>query len=97
MPVVRLYRREETGEGRVIRRIAQLYPDVTITTELCYNVELDGEQILYRNSNEFKSPLFTLHFTIQTASNRNKSKIMILMLQSSSLNEMKTFSAGKQL
>uniref|UniRef100_A0A8C2DYW4 Phosphoribosylformylglycinamidine synthase n=1 Tax=Cyprinus carpio TaxID=7962 RepID=A0A8C2DYW4_CYPCA len=38
MTVVRLYRREETGEGRVIRRITQLYPDVTITTELCYNV-----------------------------------------------------------
>lgn len=43
---MRLYRREETGEGRVIRRIAQLYPDVTITTELCYNVELDGSDSL---------------------------------------------------
>uniref|UniRef100_A0A8C2DYN0 Phosphoribosylformylglycinamidine synthase n=1 Tax=Cyprinus carpio TaxID=7962 RepID=A0A8C2DYN0_CYPCA len=46
MTVVRLYRREETGEGRVIRRITQLYPDVTITTELCYNVELDGSDSL---------------------------------------------------
>lgn len=46
MPVMRLYRREETGEGRVIRRIAQLYPEVTITTELCYNVELDGSDSL---------------------------------------------------
>ncbi len=90
MPVMRLYRREETGEGRVIRRIAQLYPDVTITTELCYNVELDGERILYRNSNKFKSHLFTLHFTIQIViqiiqiQSRNKRKI-ILMLQCSSL------------
>ncbi|XP_058612019.1 phosphoribosylformylglycinamidine synthase [Onychostoma macrolepis] len=46
MPVVRLYRREETRKGRVIQRIAQLYPDVTITTELCYNVELDGSDSL---------------------------------------------------
>uniref|UniRef100_A0A673G568 Phosphoribosylformylglycinamidine synthase n=1 Tax=Sinocyclocheilus rhinocerous TaxID=307959 RepID=A0A673G568_9TELE len=46
MPVVRFYRREVTGEGRVIRRIAQLYPDVTIITELCYNVELDGSDCL---------------------------------------------------
>jgi len=43
--VVRFYRREETREGRVLRRIAQLHPDVTITTELCYNVELDGERM----------------------------------------------------
>uniref|UniRef100_A0A671L7Y8 Phosphoribosylformylglycinamidine synthase n=1 Tax=Sinocyclocheilus anshuiensis TaxID=1608454 RepID=A0A671L7Y8_9TELE len=34
MPVVWFYRREETGE------------DVTITTELCYNVELDGSDSL---------------------------------------------------
>ncbi|XP_059368868.1 phosphoribosylformylglycinamidine synthase-like [Carassius carassius] len=46
MPVVQLYRREETGKGRLIRRIAQLYPDVTITSELCYNVELDGSDSL---------------------------------------------------
>lgn len=64
MTVVRLYRREETGEGRVIRRITQLYPDVTITTELCYNVELDGERILYRNSSKLKSQIFAFHFTI---------------------------------
>lgn len=42
MPVTRFYRREEAGEGRVIRRIAQLYPEVTIATELCYNVEVNG-------------------------------------------------------
>uniref|UniRef100_A0A671PCM3 Phosphoribosylformylglycinamidine synthase n=1 Tax=Sinocyclocheilus anshuiensis TaxID=1608454 RepID=A0A671PCM3_9TELE len=47
MPVLRFYRREVTGEGRVIRRIAQLYPDVNIITELCYNVELDGERMKY--------------------------------------------------
>lgn len=46
MPVVRFYRTEETGEARAIRRIAQLYPDVIITTELCYNVELDGPDSL---------------------------------------------------
>uniref|UniRef100_A0A671PA92 Phosphoribosylformylglycinamidine synthase n=1 Tax=Sinocyclocheilus anshuiensis TaxID=1608454 RepID=A0A671PA92_9TELE len=46
MPVLRFYRREVTGEGRVIRRIAQLYPDVNIITELCYNVELDGSDSL---------------------------------------------------
>ncbi|XP_043076261.1 phosphoribosylformylglycinamidine synthase [Puntigrus tetrazona] len=46
MPVARLYRREEVGEGRVVQRIAQLYPDVTITTELCYNVDLDGSDSL---------------------------------------------------
>lgn len=47
MPVLRFYRKEETGEGRVIRRITQLFTDVTIITELCYNVELDGERMLY--------------------------------------------------
>uniref|UniRef100_A0A8C1V981 Phosphoribosylformylglycinamidine synthase n=1 Tax=Cyprinus carpio TaxID=7962 RepID=A0A8C1V981_CYPCA len=46
MPVLRFYKKEETGEGRVIRRIAQLCPDVTIITELCYNVELDGSDSL---------------------------------------------------
>lgn len=67
MPVVRFYRGEETGTGRVIRRIAQLYPDVNITTELCYNVELDGERILYRNGTEFvtqvRSHLFAVYDT----------------------------------
>ncbi|TRY57096.1 hypothetical protein DNTS_023977 [Danionella cerebrum] len=42
MPIVHFYRREEDGEGQKMRMITQLCPDVIITTELCYNVELDG-------------------------------------------------------
>lgn len=60
MPVIRFYRTEEEGEGRVIRRITQLYPEVTITTELCYYVELNGKRIvcseMYRK--EFVALLF---------------------------------------
>uniref|UniRef100_A0A4W4FS79 Phosphoribosylformylglycinamidine synthase n=1 Tax=Electrophorus electricus TaxID=8005 RepID=A0A4W4FS79_ELEEL len=45
MPVLRFYRREESAEGRVLRRVKLLYPQVTISTELCYNVDVNGEII----------------------------------------------------
>uniref|UniRef100_A0A672KSZ2 Phosphoribosylformylglycinamidine synthase n=1 Tax=Sinocyclocheilus grahami TaxID=75366 RepID=A0A672KSZ2_SINGR len=68
MPVVWFYRREETGEGRVIRRIAQLYPDVTITTELCYNVELDEAYFKTRgwgkNGGDWTQVTSTYHYLI---------------------------------
>ncbi|XP_063057361.1 phosphoribosylformylglycinamidine synthase [Engraulis encrasicolus] len=41
MPVLRFYRRQ-SGVGRSLQRTAVLYPGVSIETELCYNVELNG-------------------------------------------------------
>ncbi|XP_052442517.1 phosphoribosylformylglycinamidine synthase [Carassius gibelio] len=64
MPVVRLYRREETGKGRLIRRIAQLYPDVTITSELCYNVELDGSDSLSVEHKDILCWLFSPPYSV---------------------------------
>lgn len=31
--------------GRALQRAAQLYPQLSITTEACYNVELTGETV----------------------------------------------------
>ncbi|RXN24302.1 phosphoribosylformylglycinamidine synthase [Labeo rohita] len=64
MPVVRFYRGEETGTGRVIRRIAQLYPDVNITTELCYNVELDGSESLSVEQKDILRWLFSPPYSV---------------------------------
>ncbi|XP_026146936.1 phosphoribosylformylglycinamidine synthase-like [Carassius auratus] len=64
MPVVRLYRREETGKFRLIRRIAQLFPDVTITSELCYNVELDGSDSLSVEHKDILCWLFSPPYSV---------------------------------
>lgn len=42
MAVVRFYS-DEAVSGRALQRAAKLYPQLSITTELCYNVELTGE------------------------------------------------------
>ncbi|KAM3875975.1 phosphoribosylformylglycinamidine synthase [Diretmus argenteus] len=41
MAVVRFYSREAV-RGRALQRAAQLYPQLSITSELCYNVEVIG-------------------------------------------------------
>lgn len=42
MAVVRFYSGEAV-KGRALERAAKLYPHLSITSELCYNVELTGE------------------------------------------------------
>lgn len=42
MAVVRFYSNEAV-QGRALQRAAKLYPHLSITAELCYNVELTGE------------------------------------------------------
>lgn len=44
MAVVRFYSNEGV-KGRGLQRAAKLYPELSITTELCYNVELTGERV----------------------------------------------------
>lgn len=44
MAVVRFYS-DEVVNGRALQRAAKLYPQLSITTELCYNVELTGEHL----------------------------------------------------
>lgn len=41
MAVLRFYGNEVKGRG--IQRAAKLYPQLSIATELCYNVELTGK------------------------------------------------------
>lgn len=43
MAVVRFYSNEAVG-GRALQRAAKLYPQLSITSELCYNVELTGKR-----------------------------------------------------
>ena len=42
MAVVQFYSNEAV-KGRALQRAAKLFPQLSITTELCYNVELTGE------------------------------------------------------
>lgn len=42
MAVVRFYSNEAV-QGPALQRAAKLYPQVSVTSELCYNVELTGE------------------------------------------------------
>lgn len=42
MAVVRFYS-SEVVNGRALQRAAKLYPQLSIASELCYNVELTGE------------------------------------------------------
>lgn len=48
MAVVRFYS-DEVVNGRALERAAKLYPQLSITTELCYNVELTGEHLTARH------------------------------------------------
>lgn len=48
MAVVRFYS-DEVVNGRALQRAAKLYPQLSITTELCYNVELTGERLTARH------------------------------------------------
>lgn len=43
MAVLRFYRKTSSESGRSLQRVKQLFPQVIITTELCYNVEVNGE------------------------------------------------------
>lgn len=43
MSVVRFYSDEAVG-GRALQRAAKLCPQLVVSTELCYNVELTGER-----------------------------------------------------
>lgn len=43
MSVVRFYS-EEAVSGRALQRAAKLCPQLSVSTELCYNVELTGER-----------------------------------------------------
>lgn len=42
MAVVRFYS-DGAVNGRALQRAAKLCPQLSVTTELCYNVELTGE------------------------------------------------------
>lgn len=48
MAVVRFYSNEAVN-GRALQRAAKLYHQLSITTELCYNVELTGECVTANN------------------------------------------------
>jgi len=48
--------------GRALQRAAQLYPQLSITTETCYNVELTGETIC-QDPETILFKLFTYLFT----------------------------------
>ncbi|KAI3368319.1 hypothetical protein L3Q82_008027 [Scortum barcoo] len=61
MAVVRFYSNEAVS-GRALQRAAKLYPQLSVTTELCYNVELTGCQSLGPEQKEvllwlFRPPL----------------------------------------
>lgn len=43
MSVVRFYS-DEAVSGRALQRAAKLWPQLSVSTELCYNVELTGER-----------------------------------------------------
>lgn len=53
MAVVRFYS-DEAVDWRALQRAAKLYPQLSIATELCYNVELTGEH--EEVSNETNTP-----------------------------------------
>uniref|UniRef100_A0A3B1K177 Phosphoribosylformylglycinamidine synthase n=1 Tax=Astyanax mexicanus TaxID=7994 RepID=A0A3B1K177_ASTMX len=70
MTVLQFYRREESEGGRTLRRVKQLYPYATITTELCYNVELKEKFFFFYILNllsvqiQFKKLLFVFSFRL---------------------------------
>ncbi|MEQ2186961.1 hypothetical protein GOODEAATRI_034206 [Goodea atripinnis] len=61
MAVVRFYSNEALN-GRALQRAAKLFPHLSITTELCFNVELTGGESLKAEQKEvllwlFRPPL----------------------------------------
>ncbi|TSN30209.1 Phosphoribosylformylglycinamidine synthase [Bagarius yarrelli] len=59
MPVFRFYRRADAEGGRILQRVKQLYPQITTTTELCYNVEVNGSDCLSGEQKDVLCWLFT--------------------------------------
>ncbi|XP_076873297.1 phosphoribosylformylglycinamidine synthase [Brachyhypopomus gauderio] len=59
MPVLRFYRREGSEESRVLRRVKLLYPLVTVSTELCYNVDLKDTDSVSEDQKEVLRWLFS--------------------------------------
>lgn len=57
MAVVRFYSNEPV-RARALQRAAKLYPQLSITTELCYNVELSGCECLNNEQREILLWLF---------------------------------------
>lgn len=55
MAVVRFYS-DEVVDWRALQRAAKLYPQLSVTTELCYNVELTGEHEAPEVSKEVDTP-----------------------------------------
>lgn len=55
MAVVRFYSDEAVG-WRALQRAAKLYPQLSVATELCYNVELTGEREAPEVSKETNTP-----------------------------------------
>ncbi|XP_029906193.1 phosphoribosylformylglycinamidine synthase [Myripristis murdjan] len=58
MAVVRFYS-SEAVRGRALQRAAQLYPQLSITSELCYNVEVTGCECLSAEEREVLLWLFS--------------------------------------
>ncbi|XP_060773494.1 phosphoribosylformylglycinamidine synthase isoform X3 [Neoarius graeffei] len=59
MSVLQFYRRADAEGGRSLQRVIQLYPHVTITTELCYNVEVNGVDCVSAEQKDILRWLFT--------------------------------------
>ncbi|KAM9435319.1 phosphoribosylformylglycinamidine synthase [Clarias gariepinus] len=59
MSVLRFYRRADDDGGRSLRRVKQLYQQVTITIELCYNVEVKGAECLSQGQKDILRWLFS--------------------------------------
>uniref|UniRef100_A0A3Q3VLS9 Phosphoribosylformylglycinamidine synthase n=1 Tax=Mola mola TaxID=94237 RepID=A0A3Q3VLS9_MOLML len=57
MAVVRFYN-DEVVNGRALQRAAELYPQLSITTELCYNVELTAQQTSESNKSKRLQTVF---------------------------------------
>uniref|UniRef100_A0A8C6WXJ2 Phosphoribosylformylglycinamidine synthase n=1 Tax=Neogobius melanostomus TaxID=47308 RepID=A0A8C6WXJ2_9GOBI len=57
MAVVRFYSNEPV-RARALQRAAKLYPQLSVTTELCYNVELSGCECLKEEESEILLWLF---------------------------------------
>lgn len=55
MAVVRFYS-DEVVDWRALQRAAKLHPQLSVTTELCYNVELTGEHEAPEVSKEADTP-----------------------------------------
>ncbi|XP_034036272.1 phosphoribosylformylglycinamidine synthase [Thalassophryne amazonica] len=71
MAVVRLYSNEAV-RGRALEKAGKLYPKLSITTELCYNVELTGCESLTAKEKEILLWLFRPSFQTEPLSETPK-------------------------